>query len=68
MAKFTTVRQQESGIALGGIGTGTVELWPDGERQLAEDEAPRFTGETLTMEELLQESITEDEGMGGMNL
>ena len=31
MAKFTTVRQQESGIALGGIGTGTVELWPDGE-------------------------------------
>lgn len=45
-----------------------IELGPDGERQLAEDEAPRFTGEKLTMEELLQESITEDEGMGGMNL
>ena len=45
-----------------------IELEPDGERQLAEDEDPRFTGETLTMEELLQESITEDEGMGGMNL
>ena len=45
-----------------------IELEPDGERQLAEDEAPRFTGEKLTMEELLQESITEDEGIGGMNL
>ncbi len=31
MAVFTTSKEQASGIALGGIGTGTVELWPDGE-------------------------------------
>lgn len=45
-----------------------IELGADGVRPLAEDEIPRFTGEKLTMEELLQETITEDEGMGGMNL
>lgn len=31
MAKFTAYKEQKSGIALGGIGTGSVELWPDGE-------------------------------------
>lgn len=31
MAKFTTVKNQECGIVLGGIGTGSVELFPDGE-------------------------------------
>ncbi len=31
MAKFTTTKVQNSGIALGGIGSGTVELLPDGE-------------------------------------
>ena len=31
MAVFTATKEQTSGIALGGIGTGSVELWPDGE-------------------------------------
>lgn len=31
MAKFTTVKAHKSGIALGGIGSGSVELLPDGE-------------------------------------
>lgn len=31
MAKITTVKSHESGIALGGIGAGSVELLPDGE-------------------------------------
>ena len=31
MAVFTTTKTQKCGIALGGIGTGTVELFPDGE-------------------------------------
>ncbi len=31
MAKITTVKKHESGIALGGIGAGSVELLPDGE-------------------------------------
>ena len=31
MAKFEMTKPQMSGIALGGIGTGSVELWPDGE-------------------------------------
>ena len=31
MAKIITTKQSSSGIALGGIGTGTVELFPDGE-------------------------------------
>ena len=31
MAKFTSTKQQTCGIALGGIGTGSVELFPDGE-------------------------------------
>ena len=31
MAKFITTKQQECGIVLGGIGTGSVELFPDGE-------------------------------------
>ena len=31
MAFFRTEKQQETGIALGGIGTGSVELRPDGE-------------------------------------
>ncbi len=31
MAKITTTKTHNSGIALGGIGTGTVELLPDGE-------------------------------------
>lgn len=31
MAKITTVKNHESGIALGGIGAGSVELLPDGE-------------------------------------
>lgn len=31
MAKFTTVKNQECGIVLGGLGTGSVELYPDGE-------------------------------------
>ena len=31
MATFISTKQQESGIALGGIGTGSVELFPDGE-------------------------------------
>ena len=31
MARFTSKIQQKSGMALGGIGTGSVELWPDGE-------------------------------------
>ena len=43
MAVFTTVRQQESGIALGGIGTGSVELFPDGEfHQWQIANAPRW--------------------------
>ena len=45
-----------------------LNLGSNGLRALAENEAPRFTGEKLTMEELLQESITAEEGMGGMNL
>ena len=45
-----------------------IELGPDGERPLAEDEVPRFTTDKLSFEELLQETITEDEGMGGMEL
>lgn len=31
MARFEMTKPQTSGIALGGIGTGSVELWPDGE-------------------------------------
>lgn len=31
MAKFTTTKAQNCGIVLGGIGTGSVELFPDGE-------------------------------------
>ena len=31
MAKFTTIKNQDCGIVLGGIGTGSVELFPDGE-------------------------------------
>lgn len=31
MAKIITTKTHESGIALGGIGTGSVELFPDGE-------------------------------------
>lgn len=31
MADFLSQKTQQSGIALGGIGTGSVELWPDGE-------------------------------------
>lgn len=31
MAKFISTKQQTCGIALGGIGTGSVELFPDGE-------------------------------------
>ncbi len=31
MAKFIAKKEQTSGIALGGIGTGSVELFPDGE-------------------------------------
>ena len=31
MAKFTTSKAQDCGITLGGIGTGSVELFPDGE-------------------------------------
>ncbi|MBQ2759965.1 MAG: hypothetical protein IJE93_09375, partial [Clostridia bacterium] len=31
MAKITTVKTHSSGIALGGIGAGSVELFPDGE-------------------------------------
>ena len=34
MAKITTVKTHESGIALGGIGEGSVELLPDGESVL----------------------------------
>jgi uncharacterized protein (DUF608 family) len=30
MAKFISHKKQECGIALGGIGTGSVELFPDG--------------------------------------
>ena len=45
-----------------------IELGPDGERPLAEDEGPRFTTDKLSFEELLQETVTEDEGMGGMEL
>ena len=40
----------------------------EGIRALTEDEAPRVTGEKLTFEELLQETITEDEALGGMQL
>ena len=29
MAKIISTKPQESGIALGGIGTGSVELFPD---------------------------------------
>ena len=45
-----------------------IELGSDGVRQLAEDEGPRLTCDKLTMEELMQESISEDESLGGMNL
>lgn len=31
MAVIHTTKQHESGIALGGIGSGSVELFPDGE-------------------------------------
>ena len=31
MAKIITKKQQECGVSLGGIGTGSVELFPDGE-------------------------------------
>lgn len=31
MAKITMTKPSQSGIALGGIGAGSVELWPDGE-------------------------------------
>ena len=31
MAKFTTTKTQDCGLILGGIGTGSVELFPDGE-------------------------------------
>lgn len=31
MAKFISRKTQQCGIALGGIGTGSVELFPDGE-------------------------------------
>ena len=31
MAKITTTKTHASGIALGGIGSGSVELLPDGE-------------------------------------
>ena len=49
-----------------------IELGPDGERPLAEDELPRFTTDKFSFEDLLQETITEDEPqteeMGGMEL
>jgi uncharacterized protein (DUF608 family) len=31
MAKITTQKAQDCGVILGGIGTGSVELFPDGE-------------------------------------
>lgn len=43
MASWVTTKQQECGIALGGIGTGTVELFPDGEfHQWQIANAPRW--------------------------
>ena len=45
-----------------------ITLNEEGIRALTEDEAPRVTGEKLTFEELLQETITEDEALGGMQL
>ena len=32
MAKITTTKTHTSGIALGGIGSGSVELLPDGQK------------------------------------
>lgn len=34
MAKFITTKPQNCGLILGGIGTGSVELFPDGEFHL----------------------------------
>ena len=34
MAKIISHKKHESGIALGGIGTGSVELFPDGEAMM----------------------------------
>ena len=44
MAKFISHKKQECGIALGGIGTGSVELFPDGEfHQWQIANPPRWT-------------------------
>ena len=45
-----------------------IELGPDGERPLSPEEAPHVTGEKLSFEDLLHETVTEDEEMGGMEL
>lgn len=46
MAKFITRKQQKCGIALGGIGTGSVELFPDGEfHQFQIYNPPRWTSQ-----------------------
>ena len=47
MAKITTVKTHESGIALGGIGAGSVELLPDGAMLLAYEQAMRFLTDYL---------------------
>ena len=45
-----------------------IALNEQGVRVLTEEEAPHATGEKLTFEELLEETITEDEALGGMQL
>jgi hypothetical protein len=45
-----------------------IELGSDGERPLSPEEAPHVTGEKISFEDLIQETVTEDEEMGGMEL
>lgn len=67
--QFTTIETERPENFGGSVITlQPVELGADGVRELTGEDQPRLTGEKLTMEELLQETITEDEGMGGMNL
>lgn len=45
-----------------------IDTGNEGVRSLAEDEGPRITCDKLTMEELLRETVSEEEGMGGLEL
>lgn len=67
--QYTTVGTERPENFGGSVITlAPLQLGEDGIRRLSAEESPHVTGEKLTMEELLQETITEDESIGGMQL